>query len=118
MPDALPKNLPLHVFWACVVLAVTHMVSKAAETVAAKSLEAARLTGETAVRASEATGARAAASLATALAEPARRSAEAAEKLADVLQETRRAALLGCSAQQSHVTTTTLLRGRRCVCGC
>lgn len=100
--DALPKNLPLHIFWAAVLLAVTHMAAKAAETVAAKSLEAAKMTGETAVRASEATGARAAAALATALAEPARRSAEAAEKLADAVQDLRRDALLGCAAQQSH----------------
>jgi hypothetical protein len=111
--DALPKNLPLHIFWAAVLLAVTHMAAKAAETVAAKSLEAAKMTGETAVRASEATGARAAAALATALGEPARRSAEAAEKLADAVHELRQAhALLGCAAQQSHDDCVTWLQAK------
>ena len=94
MPDAPPHaNLPLHVFWACVVLAVARMAAKAAEAVASKSLEAARITGEIAVRASEATGARAAASLAQAIGEPARRSADAAEKLANAVHDFRRVRL-------------------------
>jgi hypothetical protein len=108
---ALKSDLQLHVFWACVVLAVARMAAKAAEVVASKSVEAARLTGETAVRASEATGARAAAALAAAVAEPARRSAEAVERLTEVLQDFRRAQRRACRAKDDHRTIASQPRG-------
>ena len=101
MPDSAAKHadLSLHVLWACVLLVAARIAAKAAETVATKSLEAARLTGEMAVRASDATGARAAAAFAAALAEPARRSADAAEKLADAVHDFRR---VRCAQRSCH----------------
>lgn len=105
-PDAAPQRLELQLqaLWAGVALAVAFVVlivacvaARAVEAVAASSLEAARLTGETAVRASEAAGARAAAVLAAAMGEPARRSAQAAERLADSVHDFK-CVLASCAA--------------------
>ena len=101
MADGGKPDLRLHALWACVLLVMTRMAAKAAEALAAASIEAARLTGETAVRAAEATGARAATAVAAALAEPARRGADAAEQLAEAANNFRRVRCEGSSRQDA-----------------
>jgi hypothetical protein len=87
--------LAVSVICAVVVLASVRIIADAAEAIAAKALQAARMSGDKAVEAASVTGVRAAEALASAMGGPARDAASATDRLSGAVQGFRYKGIFG-----------------------